>query len=46
VMLPAVLELLGPITWKLPAWLDQRLPRLNIEGSSPADAEAAPSPAA
>jgi RND superfamily putative drug exporter len=36
VMLPAVLQLLGPVTWKLPAWLDQRLPQLNIEGSSPA----------
>jgi RND superfamily putative drug exporter len=36
VMLPSVLELLGPTTWKLPEWLDQRLPRLNIEGSSPA----------
>jgi RND superfamily putative drug exporter len=34
VMLPAVLELLGPITWRLPAWLDARLPHINIEGSS------------
>jgi putative drug exporter of the RND superfamily len=32
VMLPAVLELLGPVTWKLPAWLDARLPHVNIEG--------------
>jgi RND superfamily putative drug exporter len=32
VMLPAVLELLGEWTWKLPAWIDQRLPRVNIEG--------------
>ncbi len=37
VMLPAVLEMLGPLTWKLPSWLDKRLPQLNIEGSSPAD---------
>jgi RND superfamily putative drug exporter len=37
VMLPAVLQLLGPTTWKLPKWLDARLPELNIEGSSPAD---------
>jgi RND superfamily putative drug exporter len=37
VMLPAVLQLLGPITWRLPSWLDARLPELNIEGSSPAD---------
>ncbi|HUY58798.1 MAG TPA: MMPL family transporter [Solirubrobacteraceae bacterium] len=37
VMLPAVLQLLGRLTWELPDWLDARLPRLNIEGSSPAD---------
>jgi RND superfamily putative drug exporter len=34
VLLPAVLELLGPITWRLPRWLDDRLPHINIEGSS------------
>jgi RND superfamily putative drug exporter len=34
VMLPAVLELLGEWTWKLPRWLDDRLPRINIEGST------------
>jgi RND superfamily putative drug exporter len=34
VLLPAVLELLGTVTWRLPAWLDKRLPRVNIEGSS------------
>jgi putative drug exporter of the RND superfamily len=32
VMLPAVLEILGETTWKLPRWLDQRLPRIRIEG--------------
>jgi RND superfamily putative drug exporter len=32
VMLPAVLELLGPWTWKLPSWIDDRLPHVNIEG--------------
>jgi RND superfamily putative drug exporter len=37
VMLPAVLQLLGGLTWKLPGWLDARLPELNIEGSSPAN---------
>ncbi len=42
VMLPAVLQLLGRITWELPDWLDARLPRLNIEGSSPADLMPAP----
>jgi putative drug exporter of the RND superfamily len=33
VMLPAVLELLGRTTWALPKWLDDHLPRINIEGS-------------
>jgi RND superfamily putative drug exporter len=33
-LLPAVLELLGPTTWKLPRWLDARLPHINIEGSA------------
>jgi RND superfamily putative drug exporter len=36
VMLPAVLELLGPWTWKLPRWLDRVLPHINIEGKSAA----------
>ena len=42
VLLPAVLELLGPITWRLPRWLDARLPHINIEGSA---ARALPKPA-
>jgi RND superfamily putative drug exporter len=33
-LLPAVLELLGPITWRLPRWLDKLLPHINIEGST------------
>jgi RND superfamily putative drug exporter len=33
-MLPAVLELLGSFTWRLPRWLDERLPHINIEGSA------------
>jgi RND superfamily putative drug exporter len=37
VMLPAVLELLGSLTWKLPRWLDARLPHINIEGHSARD---------
>ena len=41
VMLPAVLELLGEITWKLPRWLDERLPHINIEGSAGAGLEPA-----
>jgi RND superfamily putative drug exporter len=34
VLLPAVLELLGPTTWRLPRWLDAHLPHINIEGST------------
>ncbi len=34
ILLPAVLELLGPRTWWLPKWLDDRLPHINIEGTS------------
>jgi RND superfamily putative drug exporter len=33
-LLPAFLELLGPITWRLPRWLDSRLPHINIEGTA------------
>jgi RND superfamily putative drug exporter len=41
VLLPAVLELLGPVTWRLPRWLDARLPHVNIEGTA---ARALPEP--
>ncbi len=33
-LLPAVLALVGPRTWSIPAWLERALPRLNIEGRS------------
>jgi RND superfamily putative drug exporter len=33
-LLPAVLELLGPVTWRLPRRLDRLLPHINIEGST------------
>ena len=32
VLLPAVLELLGPVTWRLPRWLDARLPHIKHRG--------------
>jgi RND superfamily putative drug exporter len=38
VLLPAVLELLGRVTWRLPDWLDARLPHVRIEGSAAAAA--------
>jgi putative drug exporter of the RND superfamily len=40
-LLPAVLELSGRATWKVPGWLDRRLPRLAIE---PPDDSAAQKP--
>jgi RND superfamily putative drug exporter len=40
-LLPASLELIGPITWSLPGWLESRLPLINIEGST---ARALPEP--
>ncbi len=33
-LLPAVLHIVGPRTWRIPAGLDRRLPRINIEGTS------------
>ena len=33
-LLPAVLTLLGPLTWRFPAALDRRLPRVRIEGEA------------
>ncbi len=32
-LLPAVLDVAGAASWRLPAWLDRLLPRLNVEGS-------------
>ncbi|HWD84555.1 MAG TPA: MMPL family transporter [Solirubrobacteraceae bacterium] len=43
VLLPATLELLGPATWKLPRWLGDRLPEVNIEGSAARDDALIPS---
>jgi putative drug exporter of the RND superfamily len=31
VLVPSVMHLLGRANWWLPAWLDRRLPRLNVE---------------
>ena len=43
-LLPAVLELLGRITWTLPRWLDRRLRRVSIE-PEPAPSRRPPDPA-
>jgi RND superfamily putative drug exporter len=34
-LLPAVLHIVGARTWRLPAWLDRVLPRVNVEGTLP-----------
>jgi RND superfamily putative drug exporter len=33
-LLPAVLHIVGERTWRIPAWLEGVLPRVNIEGTS------------
>jgi RND superfamily putative drug exporter len=33
-LLPALLHIVGPRAWRFPEWMDRRLPRLNIEGTS------------
>jgi len=43
-LLPAVLELLGRITWTLPRWLDRRLPRVAID-PEPTPSRRSPDPA-
>jgi RND superfamily putative drug exporter len=44
VLLPAVLQLLGGLTWRLPGSLDLRLPKINIEGGGATAAEAETTP--
>jgi RND superfamily putative drug exporter len=34
VLVPAAMMLVGDANWRIPGWLDRRLPRLNVEGSS------------
>jgi RND superfamily putative drug exporter len=41
-LLPAVMHLAGPAMWWMPAWLDKRLPHLNIEPPEKADEHALP----
>jgi RND superfamily putative drug exporter len=46
-LLPAVLTLLSGATWKLPRWLEKRLPHLTIEPTQPSqNIEAEPVPEA
>ena len=34
VLVPAVMMLLGDANWRLPEWLERRLPHLNVEGEA------------
>jgi len=34
-LLPALMHLIGPANWAIPAWLDRVLPRLDIENPKP-----------
>jgi putative drug exporter of the RND superfamily len=31
ILVPSVMQLLGPLNWWIPKWLDRRLPRLDHE---------------
>ena len=33
-LLPATLDIVGRVTWQLPAWLDRLLPRVNVDGTT------------
>ncbi|WP_111467093.1 MMPL family transporter [Microbacterium suaedae] len=33
-LVPAVMALLGDVAWRMPAWLEKRLPRFDIEGEA------------
>jgi RND superfamily putative drug exporter len=47
VLVPAIMHTLGSANWRLPAWLNRRLPDLDIEGHAvaPPDKEEVPVPA-
>jgi RND superfamily putative drug exporter len=36
-LLPATLNIIGRITWSIPAWLDRVLPRVSVEGTAARD---------
>ncbi len=44
-LLPSVLELLGRSTWRLPDWLERRLPHISIDAPATVAMRAAPDPA-
>ncbi len=34
VLVPAVMQLLGPLNWWIPDWLERKLPRLDVDGGA------------
>jgi len=42
VLVPAVMQLLGPRNWWIPDWLERILPRIEVEQGTPAAAESRP----
>jgi RND superfamily putative drug exporter len=44
VLVPAIMHTLGDANWRLPGWLNRRLPHLDIEGEAdaPPDREEMP----
>jgi RND superfamily putative drug exporter len=30
-LVPSIMELLGPVNWWLPRWMDRSMPRLGVE---------------
>ena len=45
VLVPAIMHLIGPANWSLPAWLDRILPNLSIERSGGPTVQAGDEPA-
>jgi len=31
VLVPSIMEVLGPVNWLMPRWIDRSLPRVGIE---------------
>ncbi len=44
VLVPAAMSLLGHRAWWLPAWLERRLPTIDIEGQGEDDPQPEPEP--
>ena len=45
VLVPSIMEILGPVNWWLPKWMDRSLPRLGVEVTPTALPSPTPAPA-